>query len=225
MENTDKKRQVAYKVAISEILSGTFVEQEGWNPNYVLLDDGRRLSRVNIMAVVVSRSDDAEISMRSMQVDDGSARIDLRFFEDRATVSDAAVGQPVNIIGRVRKYSGQLFINPEIIKPISNTKFIELRRKELMLRRTAAPQASSIQQPVPALIHEEALQEEVIASDVKSPRQQVVEFIKQNDAGSGVDITAIMDAVKADNLDSVIQAMKQSGDIFEIRPGWLKVLD
>ena len=50
-----QKRQVAYKTAISDILKADYVKEEGeWVPNYVKIGD-KKVSRVNILAVVVGK--------------------------------------------------------------------------------------------------------------------------------------------------------------------------
>ncbi len=35
-----QKRQIAYKVRIKEITNGKYIKKEGWQPNYIVTDDG-----------------------------------------------------------------------------------------------------------------------------------------------------------------------------------------
>jgi len=48
-----QKRQTAVKVSIGGLLSGSYVKQDGMLPNYVLLSDNSKVSRVNLMGVVL----------------------------------------------------------------------------------------------------------------------------------------------------------------------------
>ena len=50
-ENTNQKRQIAYKASIKDITLGEYFVEEGWNPNYILTDSGRKLARVNLIVV------------------------------------------------------------------------------------------------------------------------------------------------------------------------------
>ena len=48
-----QQRQVAYKIRIGELFKGEYVEQEGWQPNYIKVGD-KQISRINIIIANVS---------------------------------------------------------------------------------------------------------------------------------------------------------------------------
>ena len=48
-----QRRQIAYKVKIGDLINGRYVREEGWQPNYIVIGDGRQVSRVNMIGIVV----------------------------------------------------------------------------------------------------------------------------------------------------------------------------
>ena len=70
------ERQTAFKVKIKEVLDGEYVKLDGWQPNYIVIRNGARVSRVNIVCSVISKEND------SLVVDDGSAAVRVRIFEN-----------------------------------------------------------------------------------------------------------------------------------------------
>jgi len=54
---------------------------------------------------------------------------------------------------------------------------------------------------------------------------QLIELIKKLDAGSGADITEVIDQSKISGAEKYITTLLNEGEIFEIRSGKLKVLE
>ena len=127
MEVQTTKRQIAYKVKISDLITGHYVKEEGWEPNYVVTKKGN-ISRANIIGVIVLTS--SEGSAPSITIDDGSGQIIVRNFENPKIFENLNLGDPVLIIGRPRDFNG-IYIIPEIIKKIENKKWLDVRKKEL----------------------------------------------------------------------------------------------
>ena len=50
-----RKRQIAYKIRIKDILEGKYVKEEGWNPNYIVTANEKEVSRVNIIGIVIDK--------------------------------------------------------------------------------------------------------------------------------------------------------------------------
>ncbi|MFT4326972.1 MAG: hypothetical protein ACMXYK_05710, partial [Candidatus Woesearchaeota archaeon] len=59
MAETQKiqKRQVAFAVSIEDLLTGSYVKLEGWNPNYVKMPWGLKVSRATIVGTVLQKSE------------------------------------------------------------------------------------------------------------------------------------------------------------------------
>jgi RPA family protein len=106
-----QKRQTAVKVSIGNLLSGSYVKQDGMLPNYVLLSDNSKVSRVNLMGVVVSIGEDT--GFQSVFIDDGSGKISVRAFEQNDALTSLSIGDCIVIIGRPREFGTQIYVLPE----------------------------------------------------------------------------------------------------------------
>src|SRR3989338_9481970 len=91
-----QKRQVAYKIRVSDILNGN-LEKEEFSGNIRL--SNTNISRVNIIATVIYKSE--EFNYSSAVVDDGTGKIQLRSFGNNAYFSKADVGDAVLVIGNI----------------------------------------------------------------------------------------------------------------------------
>jgi RPA family protein len=113
---------VAFKLRVKDVLTGSYVRTEGqFEPNYLLVGD-RKVSRVNIIAVVVSSEDEGIV------IDDGTGSISVRMAESGIKLPPA--GTVAIIIGRPREFSSSIYIAPEIVKQLDSA-WLEFRKKEL----------------------------------------------------------------------------------------------
>jgi len=200
------KRETAYICLISDIIQGNFVKAEGWNPSYVVTAIGN-LSRINLMGVLVSREDN------DLVLDDGSGRIILRSFEE-GSLNEFNVGDFVTVIGRPRAYNEQKYIVPEIIKKTEPT-WAEYRKKQIeFLKREQVPVRK---------------ENKVIAAEPTSPvanqYQKIIEFIRDLDAGDGAEANEVAGRTGFPNAEMLILKLIEEGEIFEIKPGRLKILE
>jgi uncharacterized protein len=200
----DRKRHIAHKVRLSDLTEGTYVRTEGeWEPNYIQAKDGRALSRINVIAVVASEPS-TDQSFHSFIVDDGSGQVAVRAFgETRFTVT---LGDVVLLVGRPREFSNQIYIVPEIVKRIEDPKWIEFRKRELGM-------------PLPKI---EPIQETASSA---APVDQLIAAIKTLDKGDGADTEDVIAKVKIENADHMIDTLLKEGEIFELTPGKIKVLE
>ncbi|MCX6707767.1 MAG: OB-fold nucleic acid binding domain-containing protein, partial [Candidatus Woesearchaeota archaeon] len=148
-------RQTAIKTRIRCLLNGKYVVNEGWEPNHILWGS-QKISRVNIIGVVVEKNQNEFSSSVSATIDDGSGRINVRSFEENLFLNNLAVGDVVVLIGRPREYSNEIYIMPEIIKPLEDKRWVEVRKIELgpeekndytQTKQTANPTVSKITEP------------------------------------------------------------------------------
>ncbi|MEM4264050.1 MAG: hypothetical protein QW666_04125, partial [Candidatus Woesearchaeota archaeon] len=123
------RREVAVKLKIVNLINGQYIKEEGLRPNYVLLKDGRKVSRVNILGTVVSISSDAGYT--SICVDDGTAKVSVHSFEQNPLLDACQVGDVVLIIGKPRAYGKEIYVLPEIVKPVMDLRWVEVRDLEI----------------------------------------------------------------------------------------------
>jgi RPA family protein len=200
------KREIAMICMIDDLLQGSFVRTEGWNPSYFSTEMGN-VSRANIMGVVVNKEPNGGVLL-----DDGSGRILLRSFEENA-FAGVDTGDLVLVIGRPRIYNEQKYVLPEIIKKVDQ-KWGEYRRLQLELlrkrvKRVKKAVAVSIKEAVPPVNY----------------FQKILEFIKDLDSGSGADAEEVIKRSSAPDADALIRKLIEEGEIFELKPGKLKILE
>lgn len=204
VERSYQKPVVAYKVAIADILAGQWIERQS-DPNAILLGDGRELVRANVIGLVVDRSDG---DLPSLVIDDGTERVLVRPFERIPGLADAALGKTVLVIGRPRTYGVDRFLVPECVRALESPRWLELRRKELA--RPAAMANSA--QDKPGLIEEE----------VVGPRG-LLGHIRELDKGAGADVEEVLQRSHCTQED--LQRLLVRGEVFEVSPGRIKVLE
>lgn len=248
LDNQPVQRLVAKKVTIAEILLGRFVKEEGWTPSYILTSAEEKISRVNIIAVVVT-GPLQELNYRTIVVDDGSGCIRVRSFEESNLFANITVGQPVLIIGKVREFTGQHYLAPEIIKAITSTQWISLRSLELQKRRLLYHQQQDQQrsqqqgeridvsegigvsfpgplaetESIPSEKREEKSTQKGEAPLV-SPSEKMLHLIRQLDKGDGAEIEDVVTQMNLPDADQLIDLLLKEGEIFQNKPGRVKTL-
>ena len=201
-----QKRQVAYKVRISDILNGTFTKDE-LSAGHVKINNNS-VSRVNIIATIVFKSE--EPSSASALIDDGTGRILLRTFEKKGIFSSIDVGDIVLLIGKIRDFNNEKYIIPEILKKINDNKWIDLRAIELK---------NNI---VESRINEEILDK---VTEIINENEKIYLLIKKLDYGEGAPTDEVISMSSDKGAEKIINKLMENGDIFEIKPGRLKVLE
>ena len=214
MAEGSQKRQVAYKTRIKNLLAGRYVKEEGWVPNYIETSDGKHISRINLISVVVSKQ--LEDNYQSIVVDDGTGKISVRTFDEKNKFDGVDVGDVLLLIGRPREYGGERYILLEILRKIQGEKWMQVRKLELDKAIGDAPKAT---------IKNKEVEIEVVAEDegADNQYQKVIEKIKELDKGDGADFEEVIkDIEEGDNL---VDGLLKRGEIFETTPGKLKILE
>lgn len=203
-----QKRQVAFKVWISDILNSGFMKDET-SAGYIKINEVV-ISRVNLIATVVYKADQ-EQNLGGVMIDDGTGKILLKSFENFAPFSKVDVGDMVLAVGRIREFSSEKYIMPEILKKLNDANWMAVRKLELKDR---------------VLVEQK---EEKIDDTDKIPAvnagEQIYTLIKKFDTGDGADIDEIIKNSNLNDAESIINRLLENGDIFEIKPGRVKVLE
>ncbi|HLD97013.1 MAG TPA: hypothetical protein VI934_01570 [Candidatus Nanoarchaeia archaeon] len=213
------RREAARKASIGEILKGEFVEAE--EGTAALNIAGQATRRLNLLATVVDKDNTESQSYKSLVVDDGTAQIRLRFFEAEAPLFEKLqIGDFAVIIGKPRSYGSEVYITPEIARPLTNLKWAEVRKLELKLRK---PREHAMA-PATENLAEQSVTEE--PDDVVSKeKMELYKIVKELDAGRGVDLSEVTAKSGMGNAESLIKEMLRNGDLFEVLPGRLKILE
>lgn len=211
-EQKPQKRQTACKIRIKDILDSKYIKNEGFNPNYLDVNS-QKVSRVNVIGVVVDKADIN--SQKSIEIDDSTGKISARSFEDMILLDNVNIGDIVLIIGRPREFSSEKYIVIETIKKIDPA-WAKLRKLELNDEKAEKFANTNTDK----ISGGKLIEEDIVDS---SPANKVVKLIKELDKGDGVTIEEISKNNR--DVDKIIDMLLKEGDIFEIRPGRLKVLE
>ena len=217
-----KKRRIAYKIWIRDLYSGKFVHGEGWEPNYIDLGE-RKISRVNLLATVVSKFTSEDGNYCTITLDDGTETVRVKAFgPDVIKLKDAPIGAIVRFIGRVKEYDGEIYLSPEIIRIIDDPNWLIVHKLELGQPTSGLPEPEDVKPAIPEEVAEEVIKEEDL-----SMQEKILSLIKELDVGSGADINEVIEksGFEPAEAKSIIIGLLNSGDIYEPKKGRLKVLE
>lgn len=208
LEQKAFQRQTAYKVRISDLLNQNYMKGE-LSAGYIKLN-GVNISRVNVIATVVYKPESSSFS--TAVIDDGTGRIPLRSFENNGIFSKIEVSDAVLVVGKIREFNGEKYILPEILKKINNFGWLNVRKLEL-----ASENAVENIKAIGNVAIED--------SDNKELNEEIYSLIKKLDSGDGATIDDVIKNSNNSEAENVVNKLLNRGDIFEIRPGKLKVLE
>lgn len=219
-----QKRQTAYKIWINDLLNNNYVKQAGeWEPNYVEFN-GMKVARVNLIASVVFKFKSEDNNYVALTLDDNSGSIRVKVWgEDVKLLDSFEAGDIVLVIGRVREFNNEIYINPEIVKKMDPN--WELVRKLELIKEYGKPEIKIIKQEVKEEV-KEVVEEEVIDIS-ESSRQKIINLIESLSDEHGVKVD---DVVKESELDEneaegIIQDLLKEGEIFQPKANFLKLIE
>ncbi len=206
-----RKREVAYKIKIGDLLRGQqiFQENEGQNKWLKCVELGdKNIVRVNIVANVVDKFEsDGERKFGTITLDDGSGQIRCRLFgEDVTNFKDFIQGDTLVVIGLLRSYNNELYILPEVLKK-QDTKYLLVRKLEI--------EKNSVKLP-----------SEEQKNGVRVMRDEIIEMIKSSEGNEGIDKEEIILKIKSEPelISQEINKLLEEGIIYEPKPGRVRYL-
>ena len=207
-----RKREIAYKLRIGDLLRGKqiFEQSENMNPRLQFVEVGnKRIVRINIVGNVVDKFEsEGERRFGSITLDDGSGQIRARLFgEDMAKFNAIVQGDTLVIIGLLRSFNQELYILPEVMKKI-DPKYLLVRKLE-------------IEKEIPRQLTPQQKQE------VRALRDEVIDLIKNAEEREGIDKEEIIMKLNQSNPQIISQEIKkllEEGIIYEPRPGRVRYL-
>ncbi|MBI2579306.1 MAG: hypothetical protein HYW27_00205 [Candidatus Aenigmarchaeota archaeon] len=242
----DRKRLTALKTRLSGISGGRFVQQDGFNPSYVVTPLGERLSRVRILSVVVDKFAAETGKFASLTIDDGTDTIRVKVFSALSMIENIVPGDTVDVIGRIKEYNGELYIAPEVITKVSDPNFeilreLEIRRREKNLggmRETILKhkeQASDVDELARMMVERYGMEhefvEDILAQEEGGKpsvdaKKSVMDMIESLDKGEGCDYTDLIasSGLGENEIDKAVQELLEEGLCYEPRPGKIRRL-
>ncbi len=239
-------RLIAYKIRVVDLLNGDFSKGvQEFEPDFIAVN-GIKVSRVNLMGFVVGKN--IQANFEALSFDDGTAVIEVRNFGS-VLLDNFDVGDCINIIGKVKEYGSMRYVVCESCKTIDKD-WLDYRKKELELVGDDFVSAENlvVEKPVTEQIIEETKKTEVKeepklpekADDEESniaeeetiedeesddnPIESLLKTIRKLDEGDGVDVDELV-KLKGDDIESLITTLLGEGELFEVKPGRVKVLE
>jgi RPA family protein len=201
------KRNVAHKLRISDILLGKPVMAD---ERFSFLELGdKRIIRVNIIGNIVDKFEsEGDRKYIFFKLDDGSGQISLKVFGDDITkFKDITQGLTVLVIGTLRNWNNETYIQPEIIKE-QDTKYLLVRKLELEKEQ---PQRTT----------------NIEKSQIIAIKDKILDLIKNAEDDGGIEREQIIIKLKEGSPEIINQEIKkflEEGIIFEPRPGKVRYL-
>ncbi len=138
------KRATAAKVAIQDIQDGELIANDQGNVVAVETFLGQ-VSRVNVMGTVVDRYqatqerlDEEGRGFATLTLDDGTGVIRVKMWgELAARLAQIEVGNLVLVVGRVRSFQGETYINGELVRQLEDPNWETVRLMELAISRAS----------------------------------------------------------------------------------------
>ena len=189
-------RPIAYRTRINGILEGTY--RSAQDTTVLFLPDGTAAALVDVMATVVDQQTDTMGAL--FVLDDGTGRLLCRHF----TGQQLKLGELVHVVGRIREQGNDRTLLADLVRIITNTKELELRA--LQLKTQVAPPAAKKSTP-------------------DEQRSDLLTLIKELDLGQGADVDDVIARSGLDDAEDRIHTLMRRGDVFELKPGRLKVID
>jgi RPA family protein len=201
------KRNVAYKLKIGNILLGKPV-MNGEKFSFLELGD-KKIVRVNVIGSIIEKYEsEGERKYIFFKLDDGSGQISLKVFgEDIEKFKEITQGLTVLVIGVLRYWNNETYIQPEIIKE-QNTKYLRVR--ELELERSPSQKTAPIEK-----------------SKIIAIKDSIIDAIKEAEEQGGIEKEQLIMRLKDVSPEIINQEIKkflEEGIIFEPRPGKVRYL-
>ncbi|MBI2546297.1 hypothetical protein HYV81_03895 [Candidatus Woesearchaeota archaeon] len=197
MADEELKRATAYKVSVKELLNGTFLRTDN-APSFLLSENGRKILRVNLIGILVEI-----ISETMWLLDDGTGSIMVRSFNK---LPFYVAGDLVLVIGKVREINEERYIVVEIARKLTDNGWLRLRAAEL-------------QKEIPV---QQAVAIETV--EQMADGQEIYDSIKKLDTGNGVALSVLTEKF-GEGAEAYVSKLLEHGEIFEVQPGRVKVLE
>lgn len=207
-----RPRATAYKLRIGDILRGKPVLE---NERLLGVElENKQIVRVNVIANVVDRYEtegsineagEQKKAYLSLTIDDASGQIRLKSFgEDVENFKEISQGNTVMIIGTLRYYNSEIYIQPEVIK-LQDYRYLLVRKLEI----------------------DKELPKEVKKEDILAVKDLIIDMIKKSEDAGGIDVDKIILELKdspAEIINQELQKLLEEGLAYEPRPGKIRYL-
>ena len=219
----------AIRSSISDIVNGTFLEDDGAR---VISPYGVELRRVVLVGYIVNRQS-TQGNFASITIDDGTETIKAKAWGTEASsLDEVSNSMLVVLVGKVREYEGEVYIVPEIVSEVKDPNFMTLH---LLERYNTMLTQGGLSIPAPTTLEESVI--ESPTDDSEHPKEkttprgalakEILQYIRDNNDPQGISIQDIVDNIKGDYTKEKIQMevieLMAADQIQEIKIGRYKI--
>jgi RPA family protein len=203
------KRNIAYKLRVGDLLSGKPIINE---EKFSFLELGnKKINRVNVVGNIVDKYENTgESKYIFFTLDDGSGQIKLKVFgDDSDKFKNFNQGETVVVIGVLRHWNNETYIQPEIIK-LQDPKYLLVRKMELEKERSESIGSQPMER-----------------TQVVALRDKILEKIKSSEEEGGIEMDKLIIELRDSSPEMINQEVKrliEDGIVFEPRPGKVRYL-
>jgi len=206
-EQQQFKRNIAFKLRIGDILIGKPI-MDGERFSNLELGD-KKIVRVNVIGNIVEKyNSEGETKFTSLTFDDGSGQIKLKFFgDDVEKFKEVSQGQTVLVIGVLRNWNNETYIQPEIIKE-QDIRYLLVRKLEVEKEK------NKIADPLG--------RDQIVAV-----KDKILNAIKSAEEEGGIEMDKIimnLRDISPTIINQEVQKLLEEGIVFEPRPGRVRYL-
>lgn len=247
-----QKRLTAKRSLIEDLVKGEYFTREGFKSNYLITPRGGKVSRVKVVGTVMTKFVNDDESYAFIVLDDGSETIRAKFFQDLSDFEKVEEGDLVKVIGKLREYEDEIYINPEVVKPVEDSNSLTLHLSEVAEELNGIKEdrerLEELKEKYPdnykeqlseELGEEEAriLLDSVSGGGISEEKEEeepqngelkkdILDLIDDLDEGQGASYQDIIDELDEEEgkIDEVINDLLTEGTCFEPRPGRIKKL-
>ena len=249
-----QKRHIAYKVNIRDILSGEYVRGEGWEPSFINLGS-IKVSRIDIIASVIDKAPgseslsfviddgDSQILCRSFEIISNISAISIgdiihivgrpRDYNGERYILPEIIQKVDSPKWMLARKIELLIFGTRLYASLPEIFSSDLQKDEnqsqsqvpvsIVAEEIIVEPEEVVDMPLP--IVSSNVENQVLPSKRSSNPQIIVELIRKMDEGKGVDQDVVINSSKMPDCEKIIDHLLKEGEIFEIMPGKLKVLE
>jgi len=202
-------------MSVAELRSLHFVRQEGWQPSYLVTPAGRKVSRVNVIGILVGRP-----AEDLLLVDDSTGVIGARVVNPPSL----AVGDVVLLLGRVGESGSERYLLVEAARKL-DADWLRVRKLELQRR---GEDIGEPMEPDEIPADSSPAPVETVENAPSTPAERLHTLIRFLDDGGGVDIAILEEKARAQGIDApdkLLQRLLEQGEVFLPRAGLVKTLE
>jgi len=243
----ERIRFVAKKVRACDVLNGVFFHgsKAEMKPSYVITPLGEKVSRVNLVGTVTDVFVSEDGNYGSVTFGDGTASLRAKVFgEGVKLIKDVAAGNLVLVVGKVKEFGDEVYVNAEIVRRLEDQNYENFRKLEMLKKLNEQKKVVDDIRRLVDEMSEEELEEyaskkygmdaesiKVVRENLKVVEEvdykpKILEIIKSMDMGDGVEVGKVFEVVDLPErvVENAVNDLLGSGALYEPTPGKFKVV-